>query len=65
MIGTSEYTLTPTTGVVDALSSITIVVKWGTLGGVVTDSTWTSGNTYYFKVVTEAGQPIQFTGKAP
>ena len=65
MIGTSEYTLTPTTGVVDALSSITIVVKWGTSGGVVTDSTWTSGNTYYFKVVTEAGQPIQFTGKAP
>ena len=64
-IGTSEYTLTPTTGLVDALSSITIVVKWGTSGGVVTDSTWTSGNTYYFKVVTEAGQPIQFTGKAP
>lgn len=64
-IGTSEYTLTPTTGLVNALSSITIVVKWGTSGGVVTDSTWTSGNTYYFKVVTEAGQPIQFTGKAP
>ena len=64
-IGTSEYTLTPTTGVIDALSSLTIVVKWGISGGVVTDSTWTSGNTYYFKVVTEAGQPIQFTGKAP
>jgi len=64
-IGTSEYDMTPSTGVVDALSSITIVVKWGTSGGVVTDSTWTSGNTYYFKVVTEAGQPIQFSGKAP
>lgn len=64
-IGTSEYTMTPTTGVVDALSSITIVVKWGTSGGVVTDSTWTSGNTYYFKIVTEAGQYLQFSGKAP
>lgn len=64
-VGTSEYTMTPTTGLVDALSSITIVVKWGTSGGVVTDSTWTSGSTYYFKVVTEAGQYLQFTGKAP
>jgi flagellin-like protein len=62
-IGTSEYTLTPTTGLVDALSSINITITWG--GAVVTPSAWTSGSTYYFKVVTETGQYLQFTGKAP
>ena len=62
-IGTSEYDMTPSTGVVDALSSINITITWG--GAVVTPSAWTSGSTYYFKVVTEAGQYLQFTGKAP
>ncbi len=62
-VGTSEYTMTPTTGVVDALSSINITITWG--GAVVTPSSWTSGSPYYFKVVTEAGQPIQFSEKAP
>jgi flagellin-like protein len=62
-VGTSEYTMTPTTGVVDALSSINITITWG--GAVVTPSAWTSGSTYYFKVVPESGQYLQFTGKAP
>jgi len=61
-VGTSEYTMTPTTGVVDALSSINITITWG---AVVTPSAWTSGSTYYFKVVPESGQYLQFTGKAP
>ncbi|RLI47203.1 hypothetical protein DRO69_01110 [Candidatus Bathyarchaeota archaeon] len=50
------------TGVVDALDSITITITWGT--GIISGN-WTSGNTYYFKVATEAGTPFQFTGKAP
>jgi flagellin-like protein len=59
---TNEYSMTPSTGVVDALDSITITITWGT--GIISGN-WTSGNTYYFKVATEAGTPFQFTGKAP
>jgi flagellin-like protein len=62
-IGTSEYFMAPSTGIADALSSINITITWG--GAVVTPSGWTSGNTYYFKIVTEAGHYLQFTGKAP
>ena len=61
-VGTSEYTMVPTTGLVDALSSVNITITWG---GTVTPSAWTSGSTYYFKVVTEAGQYLEFIGKAP
>lgn len=65
-LGTSEYTMAPSsTGVVNSMSSIKITIKWGVSGGTITPSTWTSGNTYYFKVVTEAGQYLQFTGRAP
>ena len=62
-IGTNEYTMTPSTGVVNALDSITITITWG--GQVVTPSAWTSGKTYYFKVVTQAGPYLEFTAKAP
>jgi len=62
-VGTSEFAMAPATGVVDALSSINMIITWG--GTVVTPSAWTSGNTYYFKVVTEAGQYLEFIGKAP
>lgn len=62
MTENTEYTTTPSTGIVDALDSITITITWGT--GIISGN-WTSGNTYYFKIVPEAGQYFQFTGKAP
>jgi flagellin-like protein len=59
-----EYTLDPLTGMVNAESSITITVKWGVSGGIITGN-WTSGELYYFKTVTRAGQYLEFTAKAP
>jgi len=64
-LSTAEYTLSPSTGVVDPLSSITVTIKWGTPAGTIIDSEWTSGSTYYFKVVTETGQYLEFPAKAP
>lgn len=64
-LATNEYTLAPATGVVNAESSISITVKWGVPLGTIINSEWTSGSTYYFKVVTSAGQYLQFTAKAP
>jgi len=64
-IGTNEYTMTPSTGVVNALDSITITITWGVSGGVISESAWTPGKTYYFKVVTQAGPYLEFPAKAP
>jgi len=63
-LNTDEYTLSPSTGMVNAESSITITVKWGVSGGIITGN-WTSGETYYFKTVTRAGHYIEFPAKAP
>ena len=63
-LNTDEYTLSPSTGMVNAESSITITVKWGVSEGIITGN-WTSGSTYYFKTVTRAGQYIEFPAKAP
>jgi len=59
----TDYDMSPTTGVIAAQSYITITVKWGS--GGTTGSAWTSGTTYYFKVVTEAGQYLELSEKAP
>jgi len=61
---TSNYAMNPSTGVVASKSSIVITIKWGVTGSVITGN-WTSGSTYYFKVVTEAGPYLEFTGTAP
>ena len=63
-LNTDEYTLSPSTGMVNAESSITITVKWGVSEGIITGN-WTSGSTYYFKTVTRAGQYLEFPAKAP
>lgn len=59
-----EYSLSSTT--LNAGSSVTITVTWnsGTTGAVLT-STWSSATTYYWKVVTDAGQYLEFTAKSP
>jgi len=59
----TDYDLTPSTGVVSAGSDITITIKWS--GSGTSTSTWTSASTYYYKVVSEAGTYLEFTGKAP
>jgi len=59
----TDYEMTPTTGVIAALSSITITIKWGSSGAI--GGPWTSGTTYYFKIVTEAGQYLELPQGAP
>jgi flagellin-like protein len=61
----TEYTMFPETGVVNAGSSILITIRWGVSGGSITDAEWVSGTTYYYKFVTEAGQNYEYTEKAP
>jgi len=63
LTATTDYTMDPSTGIVSSLSSITITINWGS--GGTTGGAWSSGTTYYYKVVTEAGQYLEFTAKAP
>jgi len=66
LVGSSEYSVDPTSKVVAAGKYATLTVTWG--GSVVTDTPgggWQSGTTYYWKLVTEAGQYLQFAAKAP
>ena len=63
LTATTDYSMEPSSGVVSSLSSIKITVNWGSKGA--TGTTWTSGTTYFFKVVSEAGQYQEFTSKAP
>ncbi|MDH5634891.1 MAG: hypothetical protein OEY30_03590 [Candidatus Bathyarchaeota archaeon] len=60
----TDYDVTPSTGIIAAGSSITITIKWGP-SPRVTGSAWSSGTTYYYKVVTEAGQYLELPEKAP
>ncbi len=52
-----------------SMSSQTITSNKVAAGGVssfsVPFSTWSTGVTYYFKVVPSSGQPLTFTAKAP
>jgi flagellin-like protein len=57
----THYTFSTTT--VSAGNYATVLVTWTSSAPMT--STWTSGNTYYWKIVTEAGQYLQFTAKAP
>ena len=57
----THYSFSTTT--VSAGSFATVSVTW--TGSTPMPSTWTSGNTYYWKIVTEAGQYLQFAAKAP
>ena len=40
---------------------VTVVLNWPN----ALSSSWTSGKTYYFRIVPEVGTPLEFTGKAP
>jgi len=57
----NEHNATNT--ILNSGSSITITVKWGVSGGTILGN-WTSGETYYFKVVTDAGQQLPFAAEA-
>lgn len=48
-------------GIIKAESSITITILWGR----TLPSYWDPGTTYYYKVVTETGQYLEFPAKAP
>jgi len=61
-LASSEHNAT--NSIVHTGSSITITVKWGVSGGTILGN-WTSGSTYYFKVVTDAGQQLPFAAEAP
>lgn len=64
-LNADEYTLNPATGVVNPESIIIITIKWGVSGGIIIDPEWVSGETYYFKFVTAAGQSYEYAEKAP
>ena len=59
----TEYSLDPSTGIVTSLSSIKITINWD--DDYTTGAAWVSGTTYFFKVVSESGQYLEFTSKAP
>jgi flagellin-like protein len=65
-VTSGEWSVSPTSKLVAANSFATVIVTWG--GTIVTDNPgggWQSGTTYYWKVVTEAGQYLQFSARAP
>jgi len=63
LTATTDYSLDPSSGVVTSLSSIKITINWGSSG--TTGGVWVSGTTYFFNLVSESGQSVQFTSKAP
>jgi flagellin-like protein len=60
---TTDYSMDPVSGVVNPLSSIKTTINWESSG--TTGDSWTSGTTYYFKIVSETGQNLEFTSRAP
>lgn len=65
-VSSGEYSVSPTSKVVAVGTYATITVTWG--GSTVNDTPgggWQSGVTYYWKIVTESGQYLQFAAKAP
>jgi len=58
----TDYTYT-NSGIIRAEDSITITILWGS--GGTTGGNWTSGETYYYKIVTESGNYLEFPEKAP
>ena len=54
-VSQTDLAYVPPTKIVSAGSSINITITYP----------WASGTTYYFKVVTEAGQQVPFNQKAP
>jgi hypothetical protein len=66
LVGSDEYSVTPSSKVVAAGSYATVTVTWG--GSTVKDTSgggWQPGTTYYWKISTEAGQYLQFSEKSP
>jgi flagellin-like protein len=59
---TTDYTF-GSSSTISAGSSETITIKWGNSSR--TDTTWSVSTTYYYKVVTEAGQYLEFSKKSP
>jgi flagellin-like protein len=59
----TDYNLSPTSGIISAGSSATVTILWGSEG--VTQGNWTVSTTYYYKVVTDTGQYLEFSKKSP
>jgi flagellin-like protein len=57
-IGTSQSNLT------DATPSNLPKLHAGTVVTITSNYSWTSGNTYYFRIVPKAGAPLEFSKKA-
>lgn len=62
--GTSSANLAKTTATVTYNPTTQKVVANGSLTITLSPFTWTTGTTYYFKVVTDAGQSLPFNGEA-
>jgi len=59
----TDYSLSPSTGSISAGSSATVTILWGS--GGVTGGAWSVSTTYYYKIVTETGQYLEFSKKSP
>ena len=59
----TEYSLDPGTGIITSLSSAKVTINWRDT--YTTGAEWVSGKTYFFKVVCESGQYVEFPSKAP
>jgi flagellin-like protein len=59
----TDYSLSPSTGTISAGSSATVTINWGS--GGTTGGSWSVSTTYYYKVVTETGQYLEFSKKSP
>lgn len=57
----TDYSISSST--VSAGSSSTITISWGS--GTTPGGAWDVSTTYYYKVVTEAGQYLEFSAKSP
>ncbi len=61
LLPVTEYTDLGTGKLLPAGETLTIVLSWPNSF----DSSWTNGDTYYFKVVPEAGAELLFTDRTP
>jgi flagellin-like protein len=61
--GTSSTNLAKTTATVSYNPTTQMAVAGGSLTITLSSFTWTTGTTYYFKVVTDAGQSLPFNEK--
>lgn len=57
----TDYVLNPSTGIISAGSSANVTITWGANTG----SSWSPSTTYYYKIVVDTGQYLEFSKKSP